>query len=102
MTGISFKYKQTADILKSNFDIIERTKGSNIQYKCLVLVYDNVMPPFLPPGHNNWIPQCDFERYQEAGYGDNMKTITPQLVEYGGFSHVMILLDDIELQPNYR
>jgi hypothetical protein len=66
----------------------------------MVFVYDNIMPSFLMP--NSWIPQCDFERYQEAGYGDNMKTVTPQLVKYGGFSHVMVLLDDIQLQPNYR
>ena len=97
---MSFKYKQTADILKSNMEIIERTKGSRIHYKCMVYVYDNVMPPFLTP--NIWIPQCDFERYQEAGYGDNMKAVSPQLVKYGGFSHVMVLLDDIQLQPNYR
>lgn len=84
-------------------DIIEETKGLNIQYKCMVLVYDNIMPPFLSnPNSNSWIPQCDFERYQEAGYGDNMKVVAPPLVRYGGFTHVMVLLDDIQLQPNYR
>lgn len=97
---MSFKYKQSADILRRNIDIIEATKGRNIDYKCMVFVYDNVMPPFLSP--NIWIPQCDFERYQEAGYGDNMKAVTPQLVKYAGFSHVMVLLDDILLQPNFR
>jgi hypothetical protein len=99
-TGISFKYKQTADILKSNIDILERTKNPHIHYKCMVFVYDNVLPPFLTPNH--WIPQCDFERYQEAGYGDNMKAVSPPLVGYGGFTHVMVLLDDIQLKPNYR
>lgn len=93
--GFGFHCERTITVLK-NLDIIRR---SNISIHCMIFVYgNNISEPTLQNIKNI----CDVHYYNHANFGNYIKSVSPYLVRSSNYSHVMILLDDVELVEPFR
>lgn len=69
---------------------------------CMIFVYND-----LPVVEENKVGDaklrdlCAFVPFNYANYGDFVKAVPPFLVQKGGYTHVMILLDDVDLEPSF-
>ena len=93
--GFGFHAERTVTVLR-NLDIISR---SNISVHCMIFIYgSNHTESILQ--HINSL--CDVQMYYHANFANYIKSVAPQVVKLSRYSHVMILLDDVELIDPFR
>ena len=75
----------------------------------MVFTYADVPPVVSPEDKHSEIEKrakllkdCTIIPYYYANYGDYVKAVPPLLVSMSGYTHVMILLDDISLHSNFK
>ena len=90
--GVGFDEGRT-ELILHNIKFIEKSKSRDLEISCLMAVYKH--PPDSILHHINNV--CSVTYYPSGNYVAYLKTLEPNLVKFGGFTHVMILLDDIEL-----
>lgn len=70
-------------------------------FHCLIHVYSHMIPSAVLDKLD--VYGCTLQYFHESNhYADYLKTLLPSLLRYGNFNYVMILLDDVELQPTFR
>ena len=88
---------------------LEVAKNSSTAVECMVFTYADVHSPVPPEEKHSdaqkraqLLKDCTIIPYYYANYGDYVKAVPPLLVSMSGYSHVMILLDDISLHSNFK
>lgn len=92
--GVGFQLNRTKIILE-NIDII---KKSSVEIKCVMFYYS------MPSNDVRNIIEslCSMEEYVHGNFGEYVKSLSPSIVNFGGFTHVMLLLDDVELGSKFE
>ena len=93
--GIGFHTNRTETVLW-NLDILRR---SNVSYQCIAFAYK--IPP-LKKTDLRIRSSCHLHYYFNGNYASYMKAIVPSVLNSAGFTHVMVLLDDVELGRHFR
>jgi hypothetical protein len=84
-----------ANIVLNNMNLISR---SQVDFECLIFVYSNVPSNVFEQLKYN----CSIDSYQNGNYADYIKAVSPSLVKLSKFTHVMVLLDDVELEDSFQ
>eukprot|EP00602_Paraphysomonas_sp_CaronLab_P001445 CAMPEP_0185027618 /NCGR_PEP_ID=MMETSP1103-20130426/12880_1 /TAXON_ID=36769 /ORGANISM="Paraphysomonas bandaiensis, Strain Caron Lab Isolate" /LENGTH=294 /DNA_ID=CAMNT_0027561711 /DNA_START=66 /DNA_END=950 /DNA_ORIENTATION=- len=92
--GIGFHTNRTETVLW-NLDILRR---SNVSYQCIAFAYK--IPP-LKKTDLRIRSSCHLHYYFNGNYASYMKAIVPSVLNSAGFTHVMVLLDDVELGRHF-
>jgi len=88
---------------KALAESITLLKQSAVPMDCLLYIYHDREPPGLNQTIKDIIyKSCEVMNYHYANYGDYLKTLPPFLLRAAGYSHVMILLDDIVLHDSFN
>ena len=83
--------------LQNNMAVIHRTR--NFPVFCLVSTDDENLDRHTA---QLWMPDCEFYLSQGSGYSEHIKHANPTLLRLAGFSHVMLLLDDVSLDASFK
>jgi hypothetical protein len=99
--GMSSLSNRTNTVI-SNLELLYQYHPSDLH--CLVHYY-SYSPSFFPATIKTKLDSfgCTLQYFHESNhYADYMKSVLPSFVRHGQFQYVMILLDDVELQSNFR
>lgn len=78
-------------------------KRSTVPVDCMIYIYLDYEPPNVNQTQKEILHKiCEVIQYHYGNYGDYLKTLPPFLLRKAGYSHVMILLDDVKLHSNYN
>jgi hypothetical protein len=97
--GMSRQSNRTNTVLR-NLQLLHNHSSSD--FHCLIHHYSTLpFPTELKAKFDSY--DCNLQYFHESNhYADYLKSLLPSLLEQGNFAYVMILLDDVELQPNFR
>jgi hypothetical protein len=90
--GVGFD-EGRSDLILQNLKFIEQSRSNDLEISCLLSMYRK--PPASVLHRVKDI--CRVTYYPTGNYVAYLKTLEPQIIKFGGFTHVMILLDDVEL-----
>jgi hypothetical protein len=93
--GVGFQEERTR-IIFNNLKILQLSQGS--QFSCLLFAY-HIPPPYMRKEVELY---CDIQLYMYVNFAHYLKAVVPSLVATSGYTHVMILLDDIQLPYTFR
>lgn len=93
--GIGFQEDRTRIVL-NNLKILQLSKPP--QLSCLIFAY-HIPPIYFRKEVEDF---CTIELYMYANFAYYMKSVVPSLLVTSGYTHVMILLDDIQLPYTFR
>ena len=84
-------------ILMNNLKILNLSR-MHVQFSCLMFAYRH------PTSHQRREIEkyCDIEIYFHGNFASYMKAALPKLLVKSGYSHVMVLLDDLQLPFTFR
>ena len=97
--GFGFNPRRTDIVIRSLKNII----SSDVPYFCVVFSYENNLDKVnknrgTPQEHRNFIHEtCEVIDYLYANYAAFMKSVPVIFLRQSGYSHVFVLLDDVEL-----
>lgn len=71
---------------------------------CLISFYDPDISYSSRKAMNDFATSigCEYQLYPDAGYADHIKALHPSLVKAAGYTHAMLLLDDVIFDSNFR
>ena len=97
--GFSFQPASLALVLRN----IEALQGdTRISVSCLIYHYTYPSHIFFNASQSEDAYKlrtyCDISAYSGSDYGYYVKAVNPALARQGGFTHIMLLLDDVELK----
>ena len=90
--GVGFDEGRT-DLVLKNIRFIEMSRTVDIKISCLLAIYRKPSEEVMHIVEDI----CSVTFYPTGNYVAYLKTLDPQLIRFAGFSHVMVLLDDVEL-----
>lgn len=99
--GFGFHNIQRAAMVYKN---LQRIHTSNVSYMCIIFNYEQpyARTTELSPEVRRGIhSHCSVQNYYYANYGDYLKSVPPALVHRAKFTHVFIVLDDVELKDTF-
>jgi hypothetical protein len=82
---------------KTVFRNLRRLKEQNI-FDCLMFTHSKFSQDFLNEIGN----KCEIQYFPEGSYALYMKSVVPFVVREAGYTHIFILLDDVELGDQLR
>lgn len=86
-------------ILEASFKVLFR--DTTVEKKCVVYTYKKPVNVKEIQSAKTLLERCDILQYENSMYAFYLKTVSPFLVKTANFSHVMILLDDVEILPTF-
>ncbi len=92
--GVGFQ-EDRLRIIRHNLRLLRKEE---IDLKCLMITYAS--PPLLVKDEIESF--CDLNPFYYSNYAAYLKTATPSLLEWGHFTHVFLLLDDVELDDSFK
>ena len=102
--GFNFHPQRTRILLGSLGNI----RASGVDFRCVIFNYNDQLGESAregrdsPRGARRLWQLCEFLDYFYANYATYLKAFPPSLVQEAGFTHVLVLLDDVELKPSFR
>jgi hypothetical protein len=88
-------------------DSLANINASLVDFKCIVFNYEEPIDrstKTMPSAAEREIlsSTCEIINYYYANYASYLKAVPPLLLEMAGFTHVFVLLDDVELKPSFK
>lgn len=99
--GFNYHPQRTRILLGS----LNTVRSSDVEFRCVVFNYNDLNGQKggeLPRGARRLSCLCEVFDYFYANYATYMKAFPPSLVREAGFTHVFVLLDDVELKPSFH
>lgn len=90
--GVGFD-EGRSELILQNLKFIEASRSKDLEISCLLSMYRKPSPSVLH--HVQDI--CSVTYYPSGNYVAYLKTLEPRIIQFGGYTHVMVLLDDAEL-----
>ena len=95
MPGFGFHPARSETVLH-NLRVI---RNADIAIHCLIYIYGHNITKSVLSHIRDY---CHVQYSHPANYASYLKTVTPVMINRSGCSHVMILLDDVELTDPFR
>ena len=96
--GMSLTHANRTKTVLQNMELLFKHDSN---FHCLIHVYSNSIPAAVKNKFS--VYGCALQYFHESNhYADYLKTLVPSLLRHGEFHFVMILLDDVALQPTFR
>lgn len=98
-TKITIQNLKQLEIIKTKTKQNEKQReSSKIPLDCFIFVYKTMLKEY----ESLLKSVCELEYFYHGNYAYYMKSITPMFLKELGYTHVFILLDDVELSANFR
>ena len=100
--GSSFTNKNSWNVIRNNLKILDDTSShnNNIEITCFIYVYDDTIPSKTHESEIYIRNRCRILTFYKGTYKDHIKALPPVLLEYAGFTHVFLCLDDVALDSH--
>ena len=101
--GSSFTNVNSWNVIRNNLKILDDTSlhNNNIEITCFIYVYDDTTPSTTHESEIYIRDRCRILTFYKGTYKDHIKALPPVLLEYAGFTHIFLCLDDVALDGNF-
>lgn len=93
--GVGFDEGRT-ELVMQNLKFIEASRSKGLDISCLLSMYRKPSANILYRVEDI----CSVTYYPTGNYVAYLKTVEPRIVQFAGYTHIMILLDDVELEQS--
>ena len=100
--GFNYHTHRTRILITS----LKNIESSSIDFRCMIFNYNDQVSHVDSDGnkvsHEYLLKTCQVFDYYYANYAHYLKAVPPLLIEEAKFTHVLVLLDDVELKPSFQ